>query len=279
MKSLFRLLGPSLYLIIGILSDIAIIPLALFFHSLFKLGIPYRPLYPNRTTSSLSASSVIPLPPRKTLVLIHGSGFNAWEYVIGVQYLHKYYSTAISSILTIDYDYVPYSSHGIECFATSCLLPVIQNEHKKYGTKDYIIIGHSLGGLIGAYYTELLSEKEGVNIEMVITIATPWRPPPVLDFVQKYTKYKHGPRYKEMAHTVPLIPNLIETIKKSMKNNKRKYHCVASLGDHLVRPGQFEMNDVSSNIIYKVAGHYSIIASPWLWKQIGHFIFHNAKDN
>lgn len=56
---------------------------------------------------------------------------------------------------------------------------VVERIQRETGSKDLILIGHSKGGLVAAYYATVLANKGQANIEKVITLGSPFRGSPI----------------------------------------------------------------------------------------------------
>lgn len=56
---------------------------------------------------------------------------------------------------------------------------VVERIQRETGSKDLILIGHSKGGLVAAYYATILASQSQANIEKVITIGSPFRGSPM----------------------------------------------------------------------------------------------------
>jgi triacylglycerol esterase/lipase EstA (alpha/beta hydrolase family) len=56
---------------------------------------------------------------------------------------------------------------------------VVERIQRETGSNDLILIGHSKGGLVAAYYATVLANKGQANIEKVITLGSPFRGSPI----------------------------------------------------------------------------------------------------
>lgn len=74
---------------------------------------------------------------------------------------------SITSINMVGFD--NWSFSAIETSARELAEKVLKN-----GDKDIILLGHSRGGLVAAYFAEYLSKKYGINVHTVIPICTPF---------------------------------------------------------------------------------------------------------
>ncbi len=65
-----------------------------------------------------------------------------------------------------------FQGESIEGFAHQLLEYIFAHNHQN---KEIILIGHSRGGLVAAYLTEVLVKQHNINITKVFTIATPFK--------------------------------------------------------------------------------------------------------
>jgi pimeloyl-ACP methyl ester carboxylesterase len=189
---------------------------------------------------------------KKTIILLHGSGNNQSEWIIGRFYLKNY------NILSFNYAglFSNDKNDGIEDYANGKVRDKI-NEYKQItGCNEFIIIGHSLGGLIGLYYAINIADIDGINITKIITIASPLQGAPL-------AKYKTAKRYKQMSYNSTILLDLIN----NMKNSDKDIYCIASEYDWAVPFSNGLVNGMEGKQ-YKFHGHYSLIISPLVWRHI-----------
>jgi len=128
------------------------------------------------------------------------------------------------------------------------------------GRKDLILIGHSMGGLVSAWYATQLAPKGSVTD--VITIAAPLRGTPMAHIAL-------GPNGREMKPNSPLIRELLAGIAESRDT---KFHHIATQTDQLVVPGSSGVILQNNHFIYDDIGHASLLYSQRVADKIGSWI-------
>jgi pimeloyl-ACP methyl ester carboxylesterase len=223
---------------------------------------------------------------KKTILLVHGSGFNQSEWIMGYLWLrrkHNIYALDNAGLISNGdnesiLDYVEKVRNKIEKI--------------KYetGTKKITLIGHSMGGLIVSHYFEFFSSIDNTDVEKVILIGSPVDGSPVLNIYKKYLalaqrfivllqryfvlpqrcivlaqRYFVLPqRYIEMSEGSEFLKKLKNKIYLTDSN---KYITFATTGDFFVPPNSAHLCG-RNNITFNYCGHYSIICNPFLWYAI-----------
>lgn len=131
---------------------------------------------------------------------------------------------------------------------------------KETGREDLILIGHSMGGLVSAWYaTKLAKEK---TVTDLITIASPLEGTPM-------ARIGIGPNAKEMN------PNseFIQELRKAIQENQtiRFYH-IATRRDQLVIPGTSALIIGHNHFVFDDLGHASLLYSKRTAKQIAEWV-------
>jgi pimeloyl-ACP methyl ester carboxylesterase len=204
-----------------------------------------------------------PINPKRDaipILLLHGSSFNESEWIIGRQFLKK---THYGSVFSLSYD--GFSSNdlakGIDDYAQGKVRDKILHIKQLTGQDRLILIGHSMGGMIAGYYVENCAVRDGIQVEHVITIASPWRGSPIID---RLIKSQNSPkRYKQMSVASPSRQKLVAQALRSERISTRKYFSIGSETDLLV-PDRVSIltEDPRRQCLFSYLGHYSIIASP-----------------
>ena len=204
------------------------------------------------------------------IVLIHGSGFNESQWIIGCQFFKgKDYGSVFS--LSLDRHLFPNPDNGIEDYARMVKVKV-DGIKKLTGRNDVILIGHSMGGLVGCYYKELFASE--TEIKKVISISTPWYGSPLLNMLTRLTKhaipsiFKKPKRHCNMRNEEGVFDQLRErTVSDSA------YYNIYSKGNALVpfRRGQLRVN-LGHSKKYHFHGRFTSMISPGVWHQVQNWI-------
>lgn len=252
----------------AILGDVMLIPGALGLLALSFLKINFNP----------SEAAVIKNKP--AILLLHGSGFNDIEWIIGRQFISK---TAYGAIFSMNYDGLICNDNslGIEDYAGGKVRREIQRITQLTDHKEIIIIGHSMGGLIAGYYAEHFSSLDGIMANHVISIATPWHGSPIINFSWKVSKnLLHQTKKHRQMSTVggteenpTFRQDLITRCIDSEKQGIRKYYSIWSIGDFVVPDFNGRLNELSDRTAsFDHLGHYAIVVWPGVWAKINDWL-------
>jgi triacylglycerol lipase len=126
------------------------------------------------------------------------------------------------------------------------------------GRQDLILIGHSMGGVVGSLYA--LHNAPPGSVTDVITIASPLSGTYV-------ARIAIGPDAREMERNSDFLKNLPEEIRK---NQKIRFFQIATKTDELVIPYTSEIVEGSSERQYLLndIGHASLLYSPRVSRKI-----------
>ncbi len=209
------------------------------------------------------------------ILLLHGSGFNQSEWVVGRQFLKK---EQYGSVFSLNYDgLVSNDPHkGIEDYARDKISAEVKRIKALTGSDRVILMGHSMGGMIAGYYAEHFAEADKVNIEHVISIATPWQGTPMVDcFWQlggRFSKEKETKRHQQMSvsggtYADPNFrQNLVAKALDSERKGVRKYYNIWSTTDYAVPGAQGNLTeDPRRQRSFSYLGHYALVAWPSVW--------------
>ena len=238
-------------LIFSLLTDIFLLPVAGFL-VLFMLTKP----------------TFDPVKPKKAvpILLLHGSGFNESEWILGRQLLKK---EQYGSVFSLNYDGLVTndSTKGIDDYAATKVRSKILQIKQLTGQDRLVIVGYSMGGMIAGYYAEFLAHQDGMKIEHVMSIASPWKGSPTID------RFILGPkaakRYWHMSSCNEFRQKLVAKAQLSERRKERKYYSMGSTTDLLV-PARVSIltEDPRRQCIFSYLGHYGIIIAPEVWKQV-----------
>ncbi len=234
---------------LAIVKDLLLLPLAGYFL--------YEPLSWKEEEEHSSSSRQTPI------LLIHGSGFNQSEWLIGRNYLSK---KGRKEIYSFDWDKDD-SSADIEYY-TSSLENKIDDILATRQNRDIILIGHSMGGLMAGHYTEFVAKQKRVNVIKVITIATPWLGSISLE---PFVKIRNALNLPEMSKRYQqMLPNslFLRELEEMVKSSSTPYVTIGSYHDLMVPYPSCHLSYAMSMTSLWGLGHYSIIVSTKLWKHI-----------
>jgi triacylglycerol esterase/lipase EstA (alpha/beta hydrolase family) len=245
---------------IGVISDLATVVLA-------------APLV---GIAALYKSNFDPLPKDiKTdttpILLIHGNGFNEIQWALARYFLS---GSEYGSVFTLNLDgLLTNQSHlGIDDYAKLVQIK-IEDIKKKTGRDDIIMSGHSMGGLVAAYYAEYLAKPE--EVKGVISISTPWKKSALLGFTTHITKkcfpslFENPKRYRQMRDENNFVTELLARMSK-----KSYYYSMFSEGDEMVSGSSGRLEGLPKERVRKFSwlGHYSPMVSPAVWNTMQRWI-------
>jgi pimeloyl-ACP methyl ester carboxylesterase len=211
------------------------------------------------------------------ILLLHGSGFNQTEWIVGRQFLKKEH---YGSVFSLNYDGLVSNDpkKGIEDYAQDKISEKVKKIKTLTGSNRVILIGHSMGGMIAGYYAEYCSKQDQVNIEHVISIATPWQGTPMIDCFWKlggcFSKERETKRYQQMSVSggTNTVPNFRQTlVSKALASERegvRKYYNIWSTTDYAVPGARGNLTeDPRRQRSFSYLGHHALVAWPNVWLQ------------
>jgi hypothetical protein len=124
-----------------------------------------------------------------------------------------------------------------------------------------------MGGMISAYFSEYLSEKEKVKVKCIITIASPFGSSPIVNHC--ICCFQGEKRTLQMSKESEFRRDLCIKMKESENNYKRMYYNIGSTIDLLV-PSPNSNISISRNRIknFNYLGHNGLVIFPSVWKFI-----------
>lgn len=208
------------------------------------------------------------------ILLIHGSGFNQSEWIIGRKHLmkkgcdkemKKESQQPVRNVYSFNWD--TSKNDDIEHY-TSHLEKEINEILETRPNRDIILIGHSMGGLMAGYYTEYIAKSARVNVLKVITISTPWQGSSALEPFVNIRSFlglnEMAKRYQQMLPNSLFLRELNEMIRDSTV----PYMTIGSYHDLMVPYPSCHLESARSKTTLWGLGHYSIIISSTLWKHV-----------
>ena len=194
---------------------------------------------------------------KRPILLIHGYLHNSLVWIYHGNKLRK---AGLGPIYTLNLN-KPFASIEEHIFSVKEKIEKIREETNR---SDVIIIGHSMGGLVGSHYATKIADENSVTD--VITIASPL-------YGTIMARLGVGKSAKEMRRNSDFVRNLREDIINS--SNIRFYH-IATKTDQLVIPYQSSiLNEKSNNYILNGIGHASLLYSKKVNRQITKWLLEN----
>jgi pimeloyl-ACP methyl ester carboxylesterase len=191
----------------------------------------------------------------RPILLIHGycNDGSAWTYL-----KHQLAKEKIGPIYTIDLGF-PFRSIREYAMKVKKKADQIRLETNR---ADLILLGHSMGGLVGSLYATDFAPSETVTD--VITICAPLKG-------TYMAKIAVGPNAKEMQYRSELTSQL--HLKISNERFVRFYH-IATNTDQLIIPSQSALlkNNPSREFLFEDIGHASMLFSPRVSSLISHWL-------
>jgi predicted alpha/beta hydrolase family esterase len=172
----------------------------------------------------------------------------------------------ISSLNLIAFDQ-RYKGKNIEFFAEELGKKIVGNKHQRV-----ILVAHSRGGLVAAYFAEYLAKVLGIEVICIVTIGTP--------FNGSYLAMKPLSLFSDSVKEMEIGSEFLEKLKKKIvESPASKYYFVIATEDAVV-PGKagsiedYVKNNQNSLIELDRHGHLSIMSSHRLVARIVDLVHH-----
>ena len=243
---MIKLKMPPFHIIIATVIDIFLLPIGLVLTGLYWVHDCFR-IKPKFN------------PKKRNILLLHGSGFNRAEWFLSNYYLRDY------NVFSINYAGLLSNNDcdGVDDYAKGKVRDEILAIKKLTGSNNISILGHSMGGLIASYYNENSALTDGVFVDKIISISTPWYGSSFIDKCGLKSK-----RYKQMSVNSSFLIELRSSIEKNkLMGRLTEYYCVGSESDFIVGHNSALLED-RCKYVTKYVGHYGVIASPCVWRMV-----------
>lgn len=202
------------------------------------------------------------------ILLLHGSGFNWTEWIVGLLYLTMVwrravyvmnYAGLVSNERGMGMD--DYAQGPVRKRVQALFVGMAQSEARRL-----VIIGHSMGGLIGQYYVAHVAALDSVEVVGLYTIASPWRGSPLL---ARFPCLRGPKRYQQMAPDSVFLQQQL-----AMVPHGAHHRFAGSSVDLMVPEPCYSPTGVAPDARCSShwLGHYAQIASPFLWHEIGSWL-------
>jgi|JI9StandDraft_1071089.scaffolds.fasta_scaffold27144_3 pimeloyl-ACP methyl ester carboxylesterase len=212
------------------------------------------------------------------ILLLHGSNFNESQWVIGRLFLRK---KTYGSVFSLNYDGLITNdpTKGISDYARDKISKEVKRIKELTGSDKVILMGHSMGGMIAGCYAEDFAQSDGVTVEHVFSIASPWQGTPLIDTSWRlggpFSRERETMRFQQMSvrGATATEPNfrraLIDRIITSERSARRKYYSTWSSTDYAVPLASGHVTeDPRRQHSFSYLGHFGIVVWPTVWLQI-----------
>lgn len=183
---------------------------------------------------------------QRPILLIHGylSHGSHWRY-------HRYRlrRAGLGPVYTIN---LGHPFHSIEEY-TEKVKAEIEQIKKATGRLDITLVGHSMGGLVAAYYAAIHADKAGTRVTDVVTIGSPLRG-------TKIARIGIGKCTRQMQDNSPFMQKLAKGVERCVETC---FLHIGSRADLVVRPTKsaYLGDDPAKHHILPDVGHLRLIAS------------------
>lgn len=192
------------------------------------------------------------------ILLLHGSGFCKIQWIAAQQFLK---GQEFGSVFSCDFaeglvTNDPNSSIGD--YSADKVRKQIQEIKRLTGQDRIIIIGHSMGSMVGEDYAQRFAKEDGVEVTNVLSISTPWQGSPTIDLLKlKDKRYQEMSQESGAAEHVQFRQRLILNAKKAEQRGHRLQWNMWSKHDFAV-PGRTGRLTEDPRRHYEVSGvgHY-----------------------
>jgi len=174
------------------------------------------------------------------------------------------------NVFTVDLGTIPIKS--IEGYAKA-LQKRVREIKKTTQRSDITLIGHSMGGVVSAYYALYLAKGDNIWVTNVITLNSPLQG-------TKMHVFAPGRCVRQMGYRTEFIRNLSKKIKESKTT---QFFHIASLADMVVRPYYSALNldndfrnvDPTRYYIAPNLGHAGVLYSSQISKIIVNYLINS----
>lgn len=195
-------------------------------------------IYPNPNFNQFASKPI-------TIYCIHGTADRVSSFTkIATRMLNSLPSN-IAAIRLVSFNQRGLGK-GIESYAQQ-----LANKIKENGDKTVILLGHSRGGLVAAYFAEYLAEKESIAVQSVMAICTPFKGSDAAIFPLTW----FSESIKQMERNSPFLNDLVE----KMQHSKINYYYFSARNDGLVTSESTWVKKEA--ILLERHGHVSIMSS------------------
>lgn len=227
-----------------------------------------------------------PESQQQPIVLVHGSSGNQSEWMDALPFLTTTFKGHPVYGFSLDLPYNPKTgtqvggdrknSVGMKWLARQhdwtieeYAMELGKRIHDAKLKTPVILMGHSMGGLICAQY-ELTNPQ---NVFCVISFSSPFRGAPLLNYRLIKSCGNNSKRHRQMTPRSDFLASLHPLVQalgvehSTIDERMRRYLTVGSPHDWQV-PNYFSMIHTVQHIEVHGWGHFSIVKSPHVWRQV-----------
>lgn len=171
------------------------------------------------------------------VLLVHGYLHNSsgWLY-----HRYRYNKAGINNVFTVN---LGHPFHSIEEYA-EVVKQRVEEIKALTGKSNFKMVGHSMGGLVSAYYATNLAEGHGVNVSQVITLGSPLNG-------TKFGYVGVGECSRQMRLESEFLPGLQDDIKASDVD----FFHLGSKTDEIIRPTASAIIKENNHFEFDEMGH------------------------
>ncbi len=215
-------------------------------------------------TKKQNEELVYPSKSATGIVLIHGSGADSREFIAGIEYMKQYMKRTGYDYNIFVFNYTQDKQTSIESLGETLKNKLIEWA-RNHNIQYFVLVGHSLGGLVGVVAMNNNQENTRRNmyefsVIKLITINTPWQGARILSQCPKSWK---SVIQQEMEPYSTFLTDLNEhTEFKNVLSMNSPFDFLVDIS-HPFK--QSKQNMITTNIL---SGHYSIVAFSSVWDQV-----------
>lgn len=195
------------------------------------------------------------------ILLVHGCGYNQAEWLLFRHQLNQKGYTSVYS-LNMD-DNIVFPTLTEEQYKER-VIKKIDEMIALTGKEKVIVIGHSLGGIVGAH------AAQSGKVKAVISIGSPFKGARLLNFLAKYVE----PWSRFLGRSLTPVENLLKKKSDALKEIRMKarkldadgtckfYHVRSTLDEMVDNRSAFIVSDPRRQTSLDNVGHYGIIVAP-----------------
>eukprot|EP00928_Gymnodinium_smaydae_P025594 TRINITY_DN20332_c0_g1_i2.p1 TRINITY_DN20332_c0_g1~~TRINITY_DN20332_c0_g1_i2.p1 ORF type:complete len:463 (-),score=54.90 TRINITY_DN20332_c0_g1_i2:74-1462(-) len=224
---------------------------------------------------------------RRLIVLLHGLGGQEGQYCMGRVHL-ALANPSLPPVISVNFhsegrlntDWRP--EHTIEDFAATLAAKLEPYTRKNDSTEkvELIFVGHSLGCIMSAYFSQHYAEGMGFRVGLVVACSGPFLGSDILASLTRRASAIGNDCFSGVVRSVasalvsqekaifadlqPSSPSLAR-LREHMRAGQVRYRCITGQLDPLVRPASAAFN--GEVVVLPHCGHFNNMLSVLTWRQ------------